>query len=60
LDRPIVGRPEELGLMLNETMFYDDETKMVTLPDGLQLDLAVINYARYIKEVMMLLHVYLL
>ena len=45
------GRAEELGFVLNETMFYNAETNMVTLPDGLEFDLAVLNYAKYIKEV---------
>lgn len=45
------GHSEELGLVLNETMFYNAKTNMVTLPDGLELDLAVLNYAKYIKEV---------
>ncbi|KIP08945.1 hypothetical protein PHLGIDRAFT_29302 [Phlebiopsis gigantea 11061_1 CR5-6] len=50
LDKPVFGHSEELGLVLNETMFYNAETNMVTLPDGLELDLAVLNYAKYIKE----------
>ena len=45
------GHSDEFGLTLNETVFYNVETNMVTLPGGLELDLSVLNYAKYIKEV---------
>lgn len=51
LDKPVVGLDSLLGFKMNETMFYDDSTKTVSLPDGLQLDLTILNYAKYIKEV---------
>lgn len=51
LDKPVFGHPDQLGLVLNETMFYNAQTNMVTLPDGLEFDLSVLNYAKYIKEV---------
>ncbi|KAL4250656.1 peptidase S28 family protein [Abortiporus biennis] len=47
LDKPLVGKDSEV---LNVTMFYDHDMKMVTLSDGLQVDLSVFNYAKYIKE----------
>ncbi|THH30673.1 hypothetical protein EUX98_g3527 [Antrodiella citrinella] len=45
LDRPIMPRMD-----LNETLFYNHETDMVTLPSGIEISLAVLNYAQYIKE----------
>ncbi|PSR83862.1 hypothetical protein PHLCEN_2v5571 [Hermanssonia centrifuga] len=47
LDKPIFGHPD---LLLNTTAFYDHDTKMVTFPGGLEVDLSVLNYARYIRE----------
>ena len=47
----MLGREEELGLFLNETMLAEDGSSAVLLPEGLQLDLSVINYAKWIKEV---------
>lgn len=51
LDKRVLPRVEELDLTSNETMFYSAESNMVTLPGGLELDLSVLNYAKYIKRV---------
>ena len=36
---------------LNKTMAYDHETRIITFTNGLEIDLSLFNYAKYIKEV---------
>ncbi|TCD70549.1 hypothetical protein EIP91_002895 [Steccherinum ochraceum] len=45
LDKPIMAHAD----LLNTTMTYDHDTKMVTLPGGLKIALSVLNYAQYVK-----------
>ncbi|KAI0695544.1 peptidase S28 [Cytidiella melzeri] len=49
LNKSIFSHPEIMAAM-NETVMYDHETRMVSFSDGLSLDLAIINYAKYVRE----------
>lgn len=53
LDKPIFGRNGLAAVTGDEEVLYDDESGLVTFVgwDGLQLDISVLNYAKYIKEV---------
>lgn len=51
LSQPVLVHEGVLGFKFNETMFYDEAAKAVSLPGGVKLDLALLNYAKYIKEV---------
>lgn len=53
MDKPIFGHGDLAALTGGETAFYDENTRMVILPDwnDAQLDVSVLNYAKYIKEV---------
>lgn len=51
LDKPIFGLADLLGLGEDSKYEYDPETRVVTFEDGLALDVSILNYARYIREV---------
>ncbi|KAI0087965.1 peptidase S28 [Irpex rosettiformis] len=49
LDKSIFNHPDLLP-GTDDTAVYDPETREVTFPDGLSLDISIINYAKYIRE----------
>ncbi|KAJ3558690.1 hypothetical protein NM688_g768 [Phlebia brevispora] len=52
LDKPIFGGAELEELIGDEEASYDQRSQLVTFygMDGLQLDLSILNYAKYIKQ----------
>ena len=48
LDEPIQKHDMD---MLNKTVMYDHETRSLSFTNGLEVNLAVLNYGKYIKEV---------
>ena len=50
LDKPILSQPE-LAAALNSTIQYDADRGMVLFDDGFEVELALLNYAKYIREV---------
>lgn len=53
LDKPILSHSDLVSIVGNDKIIYDEESGLVTFAEweGLQLDLSVVNYAKYIREV---------
>ena len=50
LDKSIFGHSELLP-EADDVADYDTQTRMVSFSDGLTLDISILNYAKYVREV---------
>lgn len=50
LDKSIFGHSELLP-EVDDATTYDPQTRMVSFSDGLTLDISILNYAKFVREV---------